>query len=226
VRHRHDGTTLVGLLAVVFGLAWLAAGTHLASVSTRAVFAIALMVVGAATVVTARTDWALSRRSWPVVAGAAVAVALVASAATPGLPVGFRHLEVGAQTFAPTSWRDLPSVIHGGFGKTTVQLGGITAPLPAPRTLDIDNAAGRIEILLPAVPVQLDADIAAGQILINGVVTAGVGRSAAETLNAGAAGPTLTLHVHSGFGSVNVVGPSSSVPTADPTPPTLPTRVQ
>jgi len=218
LRHRHDGTTLLGLLAVVFGLAWLAAGTHLASVSTRAVLAIALMVVGAATVVTARTDWALSRRSWPVVAGAAVAFGLVASAATPGLPVGFRHLEFGSQAFAPTTWQGLPPVIHGGVGTTTVQLGNLTTPLPEPRTLDIDNAAGRLDIALPNVPVRVEAQIAGGKILINGVVTAGVSRSTVETLNATADGATLTLHVRSGFGIVDIAGPSTDPGKTPPTP--------
>ena len=202
IRHRHDGTTLVGLLAVVFGLAWLAAAAHLASVSTEAVLAIALMVVGATTVVTARTDWALSGRTWPMVAGAAVAVVLLTSSA--GLPVGFRHLQFGARTLDPTAWTDLPAVLHGGFGRTQIDLSGLPAPAPAARTLAVDNAAGRLEIVVPNVPVIVHAQMAAGQLQVNGVTSAGTSRRVTETLNPTAAGPPLTLNVDAGFGSVDI----------------------
>lgn len=222
LRHRHDGTTLLGLLAVVFGFAWLAEGTHLASVSTQAVLAIALMVVGGATVVTARTDWALSRRFWPVLAGAAVAVGLIAYTASPGLPVGFRHLEVGSQHYAPATWTDVPATIHGGIGSTTVNLSVLPTPSPKLTTIEIDNAIGRIEIMLPDIPVVVDAHIAAGRIAIDGVVTAGVGRDTRQTLNALVGGSVLTLHIRAGFGAVDIVGPT----TTEPPVPTTPARFQ
>jgi hypothetical protein len=206
LRHRHDGTTLVGLLAVVFGLAWLAAGTHLASVSTEAVLAVALMVVGAATVVTARTDWALSGRKWPVLGGAAVGVALLAFAASSGLPVGFQHPQVGSQTITPVTWSDLPVIIHGGFGQTTVALASLPTPLPNAATTTIDNAAGRLLITLPPdLRVLLDAHVAAGQIIVNSVATSGVGQDHSETLSPAAVGPPLTLHIEAGFASVEIV---------------------
>ena len=211
LRHRHDGTTLVGLLAVIFGLAWLAAGTHLASVSTEAVLAVALMVVGAATVVTARTDWALSGRKWPVLGGAAVGVALLAFAASPGLPVGFQHPQVGSQTFTPVTWSELPVIIHGGFGETTVALGSLPTPLANAATTTIDNAAGRLLITLPpGLRVLLDAHVAAGEIIVNSVATSGVGHDHSEILSPSAVGPPLTLHIKAGFSSVEIVQNSSS----------------
>ncbi|HEX3539537.1 MAG TPA: hypothetical protein VHT75_03750 [Acidimicrobiales bacterium] len=202
IRHRHDGSTLVGLLAVVFGLAWLAAAAHVASVSTEAVLAIALMVVGAATVVTARTDWALSGRTWPMIAGAAVAVVLLTSSA--GLPVGFRHLQFGQRTLDPSAWTDLPAVLHGGFGRTQIDLSGLPTPAPAARTFAVDTAAGRLEIIVPNVPVIVHARMAAGQLQVNGVSSAGTDRRATETLNPTAPGPALTLNVDAGFGSVDI----------------------
>ncbi len=219
LRHRHDGTTLLGLLAVVFGLAWLVAGTHVAHVSTEAVVAMALMVVGAATVVTARTDWALSRRSWPLFGGAGLAVVLLALSASPTLPVGFRHLEFGSRVHAPQTWTDLPATIHGGFGKTVVDLSGLPT-LTAVRTLDIDSAAGRVEIDLAAdQKVIVDAQITAGQISVNNVITSGLRRVDNEVLDAAGAGPALTLRVQSGFGSMSITQ-AGVVPTV----PSIPLR--
>jgi hypothetical protein len=166
-------------------------------------------------VVTARTDWALSSRKWPVLGGGAVAIGLLAFAASPGLPVGFQHPQVGSQNFAPATWSDLPAVIHGGFGKTTVLLASLTPPLPAATTLLIDNAAGRLEITLPPdLRVLLDAHVAAGQIMVNGVVTSGMDHDHGETLSPLAAGPPLTLHVEAGFSSVDI----EQNPLADPVP--------
>jgi hypothetical protein len=227
LRHRHDGSTLLGLLAVVFGLAWLVAGTHVAHVSTETVVALALMVVGGAMVVTARTDWALSRRSWPLAGGAALALVLLGLSASPSLPVGFRHLEFGSRIIAPTSWAEVPSDVHSGFGTTTVDLTGVVGTLPAARTLSVDSAAGRLEIVVPdTLKVVLDARISAGQIEVNGLKTSGVRRVDTETLNPGAPDPALTLRVLGGFGSVSVSGPSP-VPTPFgglPTPPSEPVK--
>jgi hypothetical protein len=226
VRHRHDGTTLLGLLALVFGVAWLLAGAHLAPVSMETVVAVALMVLGAATVVTARTDWALSRRSWPLVGGAALAVTLLALTASPGLPVGFRHLSFGSRTVVPASWAGVPDEIHGGFGHTVIDLSGLP-PLTAPQTLKVDSGVGRVEIYVPSdLKVDLSAQIAAGQIAVNQVVTSGVRRVDDEILNPNATTPPLTLLVRSGFGSMSIVQgrPPAPGPGVEkvPTVPSLP----
>jgi len=216
LRHRHDGSTLIGLLAVVFGLAWLAAGTHVAHVSSKAVVAVALMVLGAVMVVTARTDWALSRKKWPILAGALLALALLFVSVSHTLPVGFRHPSIGSRVIAPTSWDQVPTVIHGGFGRTLVNLASISGPLATPRTLSIDSAAGRLVIVVPEnVNVALEANVTAGQITVNGDTrTAGVGRSDVETLDPTASGAVLTLRVDAGLGSVEIsqaTAPGSSV---------------
>ena len=220
VRHRHDGTTLFGLLALVFGLAWLASGTHLASVSTEAVLAVALMVVGATVVVTARTDWALSGRAWPVVAGILAVGALLVISASPGFPAGFHPLPIGARTMTPQTWSAVPAVIHGGIGHTVIDLSGLPAPLTAAKSLTIDNAAGALDIYLPDVPVHLIAHVDAGTILVQGGATSGIGRSTSQTLNGSASGRPLTLTIQAGFGKVAVSQGQSPLPGSVSTPTT------
>jgi hypothetical protein len=165
-------------------------------------------------VVTARTDWALSGRAWPIIGGATVAVGLLVIAVSPGLP-GFRHLQFGSRVVDPVAWTGLPAVIHGGVGTTTIYLASLPTPLPAPRTLAIDNAAGQMEITVPNVPVRVVANLAAGQLVVNGVVNAGWHRGYTVTLNPTAPGPTLTLLVQSGFGKVDIE-PAASPASADP----------
>jgi lysylphosphatidylglycerol synthetase-like protein (DUF2156 family) len=214
LRHRHDGSTLLGLLAVVFGLAWLAAGTHLAHLSTEAVVAVALMVLGAGTVVTARTDWALSRRSWPMLGGAALAVALLVSTTSPNLPVGFHHLEFGSRTIAPATWAEVPTTVHAGFGATVIDLSNLGPP-PQPTTLSADSAAGRLQINVPAdLAVVVDAELSGGRIVIDGVATSGFGRTVHQVLHSTASGAPLTLHVRDGFGTlvITTMSPATLAP--------------
>ena len=222
---------MFGLLIVVFGLAWLAAGTDLARFSPKGVIAVALMVLGAVTVVTARTDWALSRRSWPLAVGVGLVLALFVSAGSPNFPVGFQHLQFGSQTVAPFSWADVPPVIHGGVGRTEVDLSALTGPPPDGTTLTIDGAAGELVVFLPPdARVIVNAQLAAGQLTVNGVTTGGFKRVENQTLNSDAAGPPLTLVIDSGFGSVEISpaptnpDPSSSLTTAPPAPLAPPDR--
>ncbi len=229
LRHRHDGSTLLGLLAVVFGLAWLAAGTRLAHVSSEAVVAVALMVLGAVMVVTARTDWALSRRAWPTLGGAGLALALLALSVSPNLPVGFRHLQFGSRNIVPMTWADVPANIHGGFGRTVIDLTNLPAPPPSATTISVDNAAGHLEIDIPAgLPAVLDGQVSAGLIDVDGVAISGMGRVVHEVIHPASPGPPLTLHVQVGFGSVAITTALASgglTPTRKgplPTPPTLP----
>jgi hypothetical protein len=66
---------------VLFGVAWLIGATGALHVSIEGVVAVGLMLLGASLVVTGRTDWSLSRRSWPVWLGAALIAVLVATSA-------------------------------------------------------------------------------------------------------------------------------------------------
>jgi hypothetical protein len=227
VRHRHDGSALLGLLAVVFGLAWLAAGTHVLQLSAEAVLAVALMIVGVTTVLTARTDWALSRRSWPVLLGAGLVFALILASASPRFPGGFRDMRVGSRTLMYSSWAELPPTINGSVGRTVVDLTSLSPPLPATQAVHIGGIGLIVVRLPPGVHVVIDAHVGAGSINLSGEQVAnGLSSTTHRELNPLAAGPALELDINSGVGSVQVEQPSSAVfpnPTPPPNPMTPPT---
>src|SRR5262249_23213984 len=82
VRRRWDASVLAALLIVMFGVAWLIGGLGALHLSTEAVLAAGLMLLGAALVVTARTDWSLSRHAWPIMLGGALVIGLLATSST------------------------------------------------------------------------------------------------------------------------------------------------
>jgi hypothetical protein len=199
---------------VIFGLAWLTAGTHLVSVSAEGVLAVAVMVLGAAVVITARTDWALSRRRWPLWLGAGLMLALIVSTAAPNFPAGPRGLRIGSQTHAFTDWSTLPPAIDGGVGSTRVDLTGISAVLPQDTMLRIRGGLGSLSVVLPRnLHVHLDAHVGAGSIAVNGQrVDSGLSSATQQDLDAAVPGHTLTLDVNAGAGSVRIDQPATSGP--------------
>ena len=104
------------------------------------------MLLGASLVVTGRTDWSLSRRSWPVWLGAALVGVLVATSSTFGLggaldSVTFGNKSVSAQAGAlPTG------TVHGGFGNLVVDLSTATAS----GTVKVVSVAGNTTVKVPA----------------------------------------------------------------------------
>jgi hypothetical protein len=221
LRHRHDGSALLGLLAVVFGLAWLAAGTHVLQLSAEGVLAVALMIVGATTVITARTDWALSRRAWPVLLGAGLVFALIVASVSPRFPGDMRHLRVGSRSLVFASWNEVPQNIDGSIGRTVVDFSALPQP-PTSETVQISGGVGPVEVVIPSnIHVLLHARVGFGSIKIAGSRLAnGMSPSTAEDLNPSAGGPTLSLDINAGMGPVRVVqsAPTTSPPTAPPPP--------
>jgi hypothetical protein len=217
VRHRRDGSTLIGILAVVFGLAWLMAGTHLFRVSGEAVLAVALLVLGAAMVVTARTDWALSRRSWPVWLGAALLVALLVSTVSPRFG-GLRSLRIGSQATAYPSWAQLPPTIDGSLGRTFVDLSALPGPPPQDTNLQIDGGIGSLTVQLPPnLHVKLDANVGVGRIYLNKEPLAeGFSSGVQQDIDAGAPGPVLALHIDTSGGTVRILEPDPTPPPSGP----------
>lgn len=203
LRHRHDGSTLLGLLAVVFGLAWLAASTHIVKLSAESVLAVALVVLGGTMVVTARTDWALSRRSWPLLGGAVVMLALIVSSASPGIPGGLRNVEVGDKVVTVNSWQEVPPVIHGGIGHTEIDLTHIADQLAEPKAMAVDGVVGEVVIEVPLdLPIMLDASVVGGSISVNSNrVAEGLQQHYVHLL--GPPGPAqLSLDVNAVFGTI------------------------
>ena len=210
VRHRWDATTVLGLLAVLFGVAWLIGATGALHLSIEGVVAVGLMLLGAALVVTGRTDWSLSRRSWPVWLGAALIVVLIATSSTFGLGGALNSVSFGNKNLTATPG----STVHGGFGNLTVTLPSITHD----STVKVASVAGRIIVDPangPAYNVKVKSRVFAGQICVNGLNAAdGVGASNQQTIYTGpqssppppASAPTLTLDVHQMFGQILING--------------------
>jgi predicted membrane protein len=208
-------------------MAWLVAGTHLIRLSAEGVLAVALMVLGATTVVTARTDWALSRRAWPIMLGAGLVLALIVTSVSPRFPGGIRDLRIGSQTLQYTLWADVPPAIKGGVGRTLVDFTPIQDDLPADTTVDINGGLGLVRVQLPPnVHVHVNAQVGIGSITINQHRSAdGVSPSAQEDLGP-SGGHLLTLNISSSVGPVRVVQPARLVPPAPPVPPAQPNQVR
>ena len=196
VRHRWDSTTVIGALAVVFGVAWLLDAVGAAHISVEGAVAVGLMLLGAAMIVTGRTDWSLSRRAWPVFAGVALILVLIATSATFGAGSG-SALSFGNQ--------DVPVVqpgqtIQGGFGNLDVN----ASSLAAGQAVTVKNIAGVIRIKLPeGVPVRIDAKVLAGEICVNGRSVAS-GVDASKQLNLGGTGEAVRINAHEASGQIIV----------------------
>jgi hypothetical protein len=199
---------VLGLLAVLFGVAWLIGATGALHLSIEGVVAVGLMLLGAALVVTGRTDWSLSRRSWPVWLGAALIAVLIATSSTFGLGGALRSVSFGNKTVTATAG----STVHGGFGNLTVTLPSITRD----STLKVASVAGKIVIETPPESVynlDVKSRVFAGQICVDGRNAAdGLGAANQQTFYTGPGSPppgapTLKLDVHQMFGQIVVGSP-------------------
>jgi hypothetical protein len=187
VRHRWDATTVLGLLAVLFGVAWLLGAVHAVHVSLAAVVAVGLMLLGASLIVTGRTDWSLSRKTWPIWLGAGMLVVLVATSSTFGTAGALRDISFGNTGSTPFK----SQTVHGGFGNLTVN----ATELAPGDTLTVDSVAGRtfIQNLPWNTPVTVNAKVLAGQICVNG-------RDAADGVSASVSGDNFTTPPAPGTG--------------------------
>lgn len=201
VRHRWDATTVLGVLAVVFGVAWLLDALSAAHISAEGAVAVGLMVLGAAMIVTGRTDWSLSRKSWPVFAGAALILVLVATSNTFGAGSGTSGLSFGNKV---VHYVQAGQTVQGGFGNLTVDASNLSAG----QKITVENIAGNIKVTLPTeLPVRVDARVLAGVICINGRnAGSGVDASAHQDLPGEPGVAPVILDVHEASGRI-LVGP-------------------
>ncbi|HUJ65992.1 MAG TPA: hypothetical protein VLX59_10665, partial [Acidimicrobiales bacterium] len=199
VRHRWDATTVVGLLAVLFGVAWLLGAVHAVHVSVAAVLAVGLMLLGASLIVTGRTDWSLSRKSWPVWLGAGMVAALVATSSAFGTAGALQDVSFGNMGSIATNGQ----TVHGGFGNLTVD----ASQLAPGNSLTVDSVAGRTFIrgLPQGAALAVHAHVLAGQICVNGRNAAsGIGASVSHEYPPEAGAASITLNVHQVFGQILV----------------------
>ena len=198
VRHRWDSTTVIGALAVVFGVAWLLDAVSAAHISVEGAVAVGLMLLGAAMIVTGRTDWSLSRRAWPVFAGGALILVLIATSSTFGAGSG-SAMSFGNQNVASVQPGE---TIQGGFGNLDVDASNLVAG----QSVTVKNIAGNIRITIPQdVPVRIDAKVLAGQICVNGRnVASGVDASKRLTVGPPSTGAPVAIYAHEASGQIIV----------------------
>jgi len=210
VRHRWDATTVAGILAVLFGVAWLIGALGVLHVPVEGVVAVGLMLLGASLVVTGRTDWSLSRRSWPMWLGAGLIVVLIATSSTFGLGGALDAVSFGNKTVTVTGTSWPSGTVHGGFGNLTVDLSQTT--LTRSETLTVASVAGDTIVDLPeTLPynVIVNARAAAGRICVAGSDESnGIAPQYHQALadGPGAGAWTLTLDVHQVFGQILIDG--------------------
>jgi hypothetical protein len=225
VRHKRDGSTLLSLLLVLVGLAWLGSAAGVVSLSLETVLATVLVVLGAGMVVTARTDWSLSRRHWPVWLGLVVLVLVIASANSGGLANGVSNLHFGPTNAAPTSWTDMATPITNFAGPITIDLTTVT-PGNANATLRVHDVFGPIGVTLPASPmfrVLIRAHTSFGPVSLLGADRRGGGVFTTKTAEVNSFGrPTLNIDITDAFGPITVTQGASPLLSPSPSPPSLP----
>ncbi|GAC1477723.1 MAG: hypothetical protein NVS1B12_13310 [Acidimicrobiales bacterium] len=115
--------------------------------------AVVLTLIGAAMVLTARTDWALSRRAWPVLVGAVVLALLLVNTNGGAIQERLSTLQFGPQDRTITTWADAATPINNFAGPVTVDLVSLTPqPTDGNETLRINATAGPIDLTVPAHP--------------------------------------------------------------------------
>jgi hypothetical protein len=196
VRHRWDATTVLGAIAVLFGVAWLLGALQAVHVSIEGVVALGLVFLGAAMIVTGRTDWSLSRRSWPVWLGIGLIAVLVSTSTTFGLGSAVRHVSFGNKSETVTT---NGQTVYGGFGNLTVD----ATRLGSGQKLTVNSVAGNVTVQLPPnAHLTVNAHALAGHVCVDGFDSSGVGAQVQRTIPG--TGPDLTLDVHESFGQITV----------------------
>jgi len=201
IRHRKDGSTLLSLLLVLAGLAWLASASGVFNVSLEAVLATVLAIIGAAMVLTARTDWGLSRKSWPAWLGAGLLAVLLVSANGSVISNSISSLHFGPVTTSPKS----TDPISDFAGPIKLNLGNLATPT-SPASLVVRDTFGPVGIVVPtwagAPHVIVDAHTVFGPVNL----PTGSGSS---TYDNGGKGPAITVKVNDIFGPINVTSDQS-----------------
>jgi predicted membrane protein len=204
LRHRKDSSTLLSLLLVTVGLAWLFSETGIYTVSLEAVLAVCLAIVGVAMVITARTDWSLSRKHWPMWLGIGLLVVLLASTDGSAIGSGLASLHFGPIDTAPTSWAS--ATYSNLAGPLDVDLSHLPAG-PDAKTIRVQNTFGPIRVTLPAAPkgyqIDVDARTTFGPVTVPGQATS-AGTFSHQTYATQGRGPVLHVDVRDSFGPVIV----------------------
>jgi len=208
IRHRRDGSTLISILLVLVGLAWLGSQSRLLQISTETVLAVVLALIGAAMVLTARTDWGLSRRIWPVLIGAVVLAMLLVNTNATAIGDQLSSLQFGPQTQTLTAWSDAATTIDNFAGPVRVDASALRAAGTPVETMRITDVFGPIEVILPSnlqYRVHVSARTEFGPVRIGATRGSGHGFTVREAdLGPPSASPALIIDITSKAGPVSV----------------------
>jgi hypothetical protein len=158
--------------------------------------------------VTGRTDWSLSRRSWPVWLGIALIGVLIVTSSAFGLGGALDSVSFGNKTVTAQDGALPAGTVHGGFGNLIVDLS--TADKSG--SVKVVSVAGNTTVKLPqTATVDVDARVVGGQICLNGRdVSDGLGAqyhaNVPPSPSSTGPGETITLHVHQVFGQILING--------------------
>jgi predicted membrane protein len=198
---RSVGQIVFGSVLVAAGLAWLVAATDLFDLPWRAVFAGALVAVGAAVVASARRE----RHSGLIVVGAILTVLLTLVSTAEGLlDLPFAG-GIGERSYTPQTVTALSSEYRLGIGELVLDLRAVDLP-PGETALEASVTIGSLVVILPAdVAVRVTGHVTAGEVTMFGTVFSGTGIE--ETITDSGYAETdvrLRLEASTGLGEVEV----------------------
>lgn len=200
-RRRSVGQIVFGFVLVAAGLAWLVAATDLFDLPWRAVFAGALIAVGAAVVASAGRE----RHSGLIVVGAILTVLLTLVSTTEGfldLPLAGG---IGERNYAPQTVETLSSEYRLGIGELVLDLTELEFA-QGETTVEASVTIGSLIVIVPTdVAVSVTGHVTAGEVTVFDSVFGGTGID--ETLtdsDYNDAPVQLRLEASAGLGEVEV----------------------
>ncbi len=200
-RRRSPGQIVFGIVLVAAGLAWLVAATDLFDLPWRAVFAGALIAVGAAVVASAGRE----RHSGLIVVGAILTVLLTLFSTAEGvldLPLAGG---IGERSYTPQSAAALTSEYRLGIGELVLDLTDVEFPIGETQ-IEASVTLGSLHVIVPSdIPVRVTGHVTAGEVKLFDTVFSGTGiEETATDPGFDDASVRLLLDARTGLGEVVV----------------------
>lgn len=191
------GTLVLGLLLVVAGVLWLLEALDIADIPWDALLPAALIVIGAALIVAARTQ----------THGGLITVGIVLTVLTAGSSAADIRFAggIGDRTYVPQAAGDLEEDYSLAIGQLEVDLTEVRLPTGT-TTIEMSVGMGELLVELPeGVAIDASADVTAGEVQIVDVQDSGVAVEARFTDDQYLSSPTrLSLELSVGLGDMVV----------------------
>ena len=198
---RSIGQVVFGTVLVAAGLAWLITATDLFDLPWRAVFAVALIAVGAATVASARRE----RHSGLIVVGAILTVLLTLMSTAEGLlDLPFAG-GIGERNFTPQTVATLTSEYRLGIGELVLDLTDVELP-PGETAVEASVTIGALIVIVPSdLAIRVTGSVTAGEVTVFDTTFSGTGiNETVSTPDYDEAPVRLLLDASTGLGEVEV----------------------